>query len=518
MKIISEKTRFLTWIVAIYVLAIGIGTPLIIRNAYFDILVVKYYYYCLCTISLTILIVLYGLTSGKKSVNLYLSDGNLKERLKKLSVADISLLVFYFNAVLSTFTSSYLYESFWGNEGRYTGLFLITLYVLSYFFISRFWVFKAYFIDLMLGIGILVCLFGITDYFKLDIFRFKVLMLEEQRAIFTSTIGNINTYTAYVGIIVAISAVLYATSKEKRRIAVYYICLIISFIAIVTGTSDNAYLSLLALFVFLPFYLFENRLGVRKYITILATFLSVIQGIDWVNKAFPDKVLGVDGVFNVVIMSGLLMYLIAGLWIIVFLLVYIKNKNSEIKYNYKFRSIWLLFVCIGILIVLFILYDCNSAGHAERYGGLSNYFQLNDNWGTHRGFIWRKSIERYKELPIWKKVVGYGPETFGILMLDRFKNNPYNEIFDSAHNEYLHILMTMGILGLVSYLVFVFGVIKDCCSRNSKNPYIIAIAFGVICYAVQAFVNLNLPIVTPIFWLLAGMGASRLLTTDNKSQ
>ncbi|MFW6679580.1 O-antigen ligase family protein [Lacrimispora sp. AGF001] len=517
MKIIYEKSRFLALIVGIYVLAIGIGTPLIIRNGYFDILVVKYYYYCFCTILLAIVIILYGLTAGRGCVSLYLNDSTTKEKYVKLSVADVSLLIFYFNAVLSTFTSSYLYESFWGNEGRYTGLFLITWYILSYFLISRFWIFKSYFIDLILGTGVLVCLFGITDYFKLDIFKFKVLMLDEQRAIFTSTIGNINTYTAYVGIIVAISAVLYATSKEKKLITVYYICLIISFIAIVMGASDNAYLSLLALFVFLPFYLFENRLGVRKYLTILATFLSVVQGIDWLNKTLPNKVLGVDGVFNVITMGGLLIYLIVGLWVTIFLLVYMKKKKSELEFNCKFRRIWLLFVCIGLLIVLFLLVDCNFAGHANRYGRISSYFQLNDNWGTHRGFIWRKSFERYKELPIWKKIVGYGPETFGILMLERFKNNPYNEIFDSAHNEYLHILITMGVAGLVSYLVFIFGLIKDCCTKNSKNPYIMAVAFGVICYTVQAFVNLNLPIVTPIFWLLAGLGASKFHHESNTS-
>ena len=58
MKIIDEKSRFLALIVGIYVLAIGIGTPLIIRNGYFDILVVKYYYYCFCTILLSIVIIL----------------------------------------------------------------------------------------------------------------------------------------------------------------------------------------------------------------------------------------------------------------------------------------------------------------------------------------------------------------------------------------------------------------------------------------------------------------------------
>jgi O-antigen ligase len=142
---------------------------------------------------------------------------------------------------------------------------------------------------------------------------------------------------------------------------------------------------------------------------------------------------------------------------------------------------------------------------------------FNDDWGTHRGYIWRNAIENFFELPILKKIIGFGPETFGIFMLQKTTNNPYNEVFDSAHNEYLHLLVTVGILGLISYLLFIINNIWSFCRYKRNDLYTTAVVFGIICYSVQALVNLNLPITTPIFWLLLGMGAANTFDTPSNT-
>ena len=360
-----------------------------------------------------------------------------------------------------------------------------------------------------LAAGMLVCLFGITDYFKLDIFHFKIAMIEEQRSIFTSTIGNINTYTAYVGILVAISTVLFATDRKIKNMMWHYFCMVISFFAIIMGVSDNAYLSLGVLFGFLPLYLFKNVKGIQRYIIILATFFSVIQCIDWINNYFGESVLGIQSAFDVFIRFRGLLYLVMLLWGIAILshIIAYKSKLDSDKLGKIFRYLWIAILLLIILSVLYVLYDCNVSGNANRYGNLSSYFLFNDDWGTSRGYIWRKGMECYQSLPLWKKIVGFGPETFGILVMQKTVNNPYNQLYDSAHNEYLHLLTTVGFAGLTAYFVFIFGYIRRCLHYINRTPYIVAIMFGVICYSVQAFVNLNLPIVTPIFWLLLGMGA-----------
>ncbi len=504
----GEKKNFLSTLLGVYVILIGVGLPLVFRHFYFDILLFKYYYYCFCTIAMIVLILAHFTIVRLKHISF--SMKNMKSLLRSLSLVDLFVLIYWFIAIISTINSDYLYEAFWGNEGRFTGLFLISWYVLSYFCVSRYWNYKSWYLDLMMIAGMLVCLFGITDYFNLDILNFKVNMVPGQKDIFTSTIGNINTYTAYVGIITGISTVLFTNEKRLIRIVLYYICMVISFFAIIMGVSDNAFLSLLALFGFLPLFLFKNKVGIQRYFIMLATFFSVAQCIELINYKFSDRVLGIDSAFNVVIGFRYLHFLVIFLWLAIFIwsVCNLRMKESSIDIGNKFVYIWLGLLGIILLFTLFVLYDCNIAGHASKYSNLSKYFVINDDWGTHRGYIWRNGLECFSNLSLWKKFIGYGPETFGILILRVTANNKYNEIFDSAHNEYLHMLVTVGIFGMTSYILFVLSFIRK--SLNYKNNYyLIAIVFGVICYSAQAFVNLNLPIVTPIFWLLLGMGSAK---------
>lgn len=85
------------------------------------------------------------------------------------------------------------------------------------------------------------------------------------------------------------------------------------------------------------------------------------------------------------------------------------------------------------------------------------------------------------------------------------------QIFDSAHNEYLQFLVTVGPIGLAGYLVFLAGGAWRLLKNRLRNPYIVGCLFAVICYVFQALVNLNLPIATPMMWLLmsTGMAAGR---------
>lgn len=506
----GESNNLVSLVISAYVILVGAGLPLFVRDKYFDILVAKYYYYCICTIVMFIIVVCCFAIHRNSKFNLA-GKSSFKSFFVNFSLADYSVLIFYLIAILSTITSDYVYESFWGNEGRFTGLFLITWYVVSYFCVSKLWELKTGHIDIILIAGILVCLFGITDYFKMDILGFKAPMVPEQRAIFTSTIGNINTYTAYVGIIVAISTVLFALNKEFKRSVFYYFCMVIGFFSIIMGVSDNAYLSLAALFSLLPFYMFHRKNGIRKYLVIIATFFTVVQIIGFLNEFLGDRVLGINSAFNMVTNLPGLLFMVIALWVVIFIwkVADIKLHKDDKIYGNAINYIWLLVLGFVLISILYICYDINILDNSTKYGNLSSYLVFNDDWGTHRGYIWRNAMERFSELSFFKKIIGFGPETFGIFILQRTANNPYKELFDSAHNEYLHLLITVGIAGLGSYLIFIVSNIVNSLRLNKNNPVVIAIVFGIICYSVQAFVNLNLPITTPVFWLLIGLSANK---------
>ena len=76
------------------------------------------------------------------------------------------------------------------------------------------------------------------------------------------------------------------------------------------------------------------------------------------------------------------------------------------------------------------------------------------------------------------------------------------------------MLITVGIAGVLSYMGFIVGALKRGIRLHINDPYVMAVIFGIVCYSVQAFVNLNLPIVTPVFWVLLAIVSAKVINKE----
>lgn len=495
--------------------------PLILHNAYYDILETKYRCYTLCILILigaVLLLALYMAGADMKnfrSVHTWalLSRLHPNSWKKTFCAADAMILGFWLIAVISTLQSRFVREALWGSEGRYSGLFLLTLYAASYFLISRFWTLNGRLFDLFLASGMIMCLFGITDYFQMDILNFRGESTGSM-ASFTSTIGNINTYTAYVGMILGFSAAMFALEASIRKSVWYYLCFIISLTAIILGRSDNAYLSLAAVFIFLPFVLFTNQKGIWKYLILLASFFTCLKAIGIADVRFAGRALGLSGLFHAIADLKGLSVLILILWGLVAILgfccrKYPEKENPEKHGKVNLVSIWTVLMLIAVLAVCLLLFDANRSGQEEKYAAFSSYLIFNDRWGSGRGYVWKKSLWLYNRLTPMGKLFGCGPDTFGCLVSKTIVFQMQNDtgmFFDNAHNSFLQYLVTIGLLGLAFYLLFLGTSFVRLFRNRKKSPYILGALLAAICYVAQSVVNLDLPIVTPVMWLLISMG------------
>lgn len=491
--------------------------PLVFHNSYYDILETKYHCYSRCILILLGISFIFSFVI--LTFDLYKYHGahtkillqlfHPKNWKKLFGVTDIAALAFWIIAGISTLQSDFVHEAFWGNYGRYSGFLLITLYVASYFLISRFWIVKEWIFELFLATGMIACLFGITDYFQMDILHFRTPQTYGNMQSFTSTFGNINTYTAYVGIIMGFSAALFATEKSLKKLLWHYFCLIISFVAIITGRSDNAYLSIIALFAVLPFILFSQKEGVKRYLIIIASFFTVIWGLYFINQIYSDKVIGIHSLFNVITSLGILPFIVILLWAVVILFMFYSKKiNSD---NLCLVPVWGILILISVTTLIFMFFDANALGNAERYGSLGSYLVFNDSWGSHRGYLWRKSLWMYNRLSPMHKFFGYGPDTYGCLVnktVGLQMSSELGSLSDNAHNSFLNYLITLGISGLAAYLAFLGSSFWKLLQNKKKSPYILGVFFATLCYTFQSLINFDLPIVTPFLWLLLAMGTA----------
>lgn len=492
----------------IYTLVILCIFPFVVHDRYFDILPTKYRFYSTATSAVLVFTVIYLIASGAvvRAVRSF-GDGSWRRHLNFVDWAAIAFAVLI---TISTIQSDFRFESFWGNEGRYTGLFTLSLYVFSYFFISRFLRWKQWYLDLFLAGGILACLWGITDYFRMDIFHFKERIASNADS-FTSSFGNINTYTIYVAMVIAVAVILFLMSESVLRSIFYYICFIIGMFAIIMGESDNAYLSLGALFALAPLYTFRKFQAVRRYAVLIATILTVARCIEWINVKYADTVIGINSLFSFISGYDKIMAVIAAAWTVAAVLYLLKLaiKKDSPGILLALRIIWGAVLAGAVLLFCYMFYDANIAGHQEKYQSIAKYLVFNDNWGTSRGFAWRISWENFLSFPLHHKIFGFGPDTFGIITtFNNFQemSENYHVVFDNAHNEYLQFLLTIGIAGLAAYLAFLISAFVKMTRQAKGNPLVLAPMFAFVCYSVQAVVNLNVPITAPFMWQFLAMG------------
>lgn len=510
---IKKKRNWSSIIVGLHVAAVLIGLPIVYQDYYYNILEVKYYYYCGCIIFLLIAMLVYGIIKTiRENGWRQLHIPNLKniKILEIFSVPDLMLIMFWIVAAISTVLSPFKFESFWGNEGRYGGLFLITLYTAAYFFIVKCFRVRSWYVDLCLAVGLAVCIFGLTDFFNLDLLGFERYLSSSEKNSFTSFIGNINMYTQLVAIYLGVAAFMWIGTKNKLRSIWYYICLWIIFLAAITGQSDNVYLSIAALFAVLPLYAFRSRRGIRRYLILAMTCLASVWVVQWVSIKYAGQVVSIHSIYNIIAEYEKLNTVILGLCAVILLLYvfdYVVKKQDAQVTPWLWRA-WLVLIIIAALAVLYVLYDVNIAEGGEKYGSLQNYLKFTDSWGSSRGFAWRIALENYGKFPIHQKLFGHGPDTFGLITY--FNNlaemqSSYRVIFENAHNEYLQYLMTMGILGVFAYVGLLVSAFVLVIKKQMNHVPVMAMLAGVFCYVTQGVVNISQPIVTPVMWTLLAM-------------
>ena len=118
-----------------------------------------------------------------------------------------------------------------------------------------------------------------------------------------------------------------------------------------------------------------------------------------------------------------------------------------------------------------------------------------DEISNNRLTIWKNSI------PLIKKyyIVGAGLDNFG----EVYEYNTGLIRFDKAHNVYLQILVTNGIIPFI--LTIILCIICFIKGFKIKNIIYYPIYFSCIAYMIQAFANISVIDVAPIFYILFGI-------------
>ncbi len=128
---------------------------------------------------------------------------------------------------------------------------------------------------------------------------------------------------------------------------------------------------------------------------------------------------------------------------------------------------------------------------------------LADEFGSHRGQIWKQAWELFLEKP-W---LGGGPGT----QAKRFHIQWYSEVRKSSvnvtntHNVYLGYLVNTGIFGAGFYLAAILSSLLTWIKRRERGALYPALGAAFLAYCIQDFFNLGLSLTEPLLWVVWGL-------------
>lgn len=162
-----------------------------------------------------------------------------------------------------------------------------------------------------------------------------------------------------------------------------------------------------------------------------------------------------------------------------------------------------LFALMLIGVVFVYGYSGEKAMLRELSGLLHG--ELSDEAGTYRGYIWKAAVKIIAQRP----VLGGGPGSF--FSLFKPYNEGYNDLsqygvaVDFAHNDFLNIAACTGLPGLGLYLAFLVSLAVRCVRALRRCPAMLILLAGLLGYLVYSFFVFSIAIVSPLFWVLAGV-------------
>lgn len=481
------------------ILMIGLY-PLFFMDKSIPLISAKLYFFERINIILVILFLLAGIAGFSERMKI-----RSRQREKKsLSNTDKFALVLAVGMVCSTIFSERVQEAFLGTEGKKFGSVVLILSIWNYFAVSRYFKWNQ--------TAIVCCMFGSGVTFILQIMNhwgINPLHLWDSSNQFAAAIGNVNLNAAYDVLMLAIFMGYYILSKEKLSEYMYSIYLILGFCGLLCCRSNLGIAGIAAAFCVMAWYVKEKEELCYKYLKLLILFgislVCISMGrLFFASYMFPfDSVIGVmthPVVAFFILLSGILIFI----W-------FQKGKRAGKDVSRFFKKVYYIFIYFflftaGLAILLFLF--VNTVYNKVELNGVLESFRFTDESASNRGYIWKRVLIEYPHVPFFRKLFGYGANCF----TDFIYPNYYQEmakmdvgIFWDAHNEFLQLLITTGLLGVIGYFGMQLSILRTSLHKVSTNPRALIPIVVIASLLVQGCFYSPHVTITPLVFIFLGI-------------
>ncbi|MBO4863367.1 MAG: O-antigen ligase family protein [Eubacterium sp.] len=425
-----------------------------------------------------------------------------------IAMPEIWMGLFLIANIIALFMAPDLSEAWTGEGGRYFGLSLVMIIAFSFICLSREASVNMIVYTVFFLVSGLAYVMAVLQHFGFDPFGLRDKIVDRQKEMFISLFGNINTYGSYICVALPVFVALFIFGKKILPRVMAGIILFLAGMAIIPAKSDNVYLGLGVAFIVLFYIAILNKRFTEYIFSVLLLILG-LETMAILNSVFNGSQKHINGIAKIIENPKIMLIFV--LIIVAVLIISLIFRAADYE-AYKNIQSWKLLIVFSVILIV--------AAAATIVLGVrsgNELFKFNDEWGTYRGYIWRRGVSLFKESSPAHKIFGNGNETIGYLMKKYYYAEMVeitNKKYDNLHNEILQYLVTTGLFGLIAYLGFVVTSFIYIGKRMKGDAVAIGCLAGAASYFAQSLVTLNQPITTPYFFVILAVGIGYIRYRD----
>lgn len=513
-------TAIIEFTVAVIGVAFCLFVPLYLKDGYHSVGTVKYDVYRY--------IVMWGFgVVILMTLGLVLSVRELK--ISGLTDTDWCVAAFLVLSVIAAFAGGNFQDCVWGYNGWNMGLLSMLSFGLIYFYHSRFGkgnrvvlsvlCFSA-FIAFCLGIlhRLLIDPMGVYGLGKVD------ELADTYKNQFLSTLGQATWYSSFVCTVLPLGIGVFWSAKKAWIRAVSGIFSFAGFCTMVTQNSDSAYAALLGFMAVFLWFSLPDVKRMERFAEILLLFVASTRVMNLLFYIRPNEILALDKLSSFLVFHKWMWGMLLLAFFFWGLFLWLSRKEKYAK--------GAALIVRRILYTLLVLIILAAAGHVilsakgrlpesiTRYTSRIPYLIWGDGWGNGRGKTWSFSIQMFKDMDIFHKLFGVGPDGYApyaySLYQDRLVQMWGDRTLTNAHNEWMNALINYGLIGTAAYMGIFFTGIRNFAKKEENMPVMVGFIACIVSYMSHNFFCYQQICCTPFLFLIIGAGFYLLRKADHK--
>lgn len=505
--------KIITYAVFIYAISMLCIFPLYYQDKYYNMGEAKFQFFKHMSIiffSIAFVSLAYHIFVIRKSVL-------WKELWKHLTLTDYFVIVYAVLVWVSFILTPYKQDAIWGYEGWYMGLISQMIFVMIYFFVSRFLEWKMFILHGSSIVSGIVFFIAVLHRFQIDPLGMYDNLTMTNKILFLSTIGQATWYSSYLVIVLPLGIFAYWYAKRIEMRLLYGVYLTLGFASLVTQNSDSAYIALMLMILVLFLASLQTADRMERFLEITLIMAATFKIIGLIQRANPESVVPLEPL-SIATSQG------AVTWIFLLIIVcaYLLLKFPDEKKPFRVIGNKLIPKLIVGLALLFIpitfvfVYLTTTQQLPTVLQPLSSigYLNFNSDWGNGRGFTWKYAAAMFGEYSPLRKLFGCGPDCFAAYSYELHSAELTakwgDSILTNAHNEWFTSLLFFGIAGAAAYIGIFVSTIITAIKNINKEPFLIAVIMSVLAYMGHNFFCYQQVVCTPIIFILMGFGRSLL--------